>query len=541
MTTLIPSAEVARPHWLLEIDAGGRVFRYSDDPLEVTRADGSVVRFLPGLADLEVTVGLGPTTAAISLPGEAPDGTPWALLVARGLDLTACRARLLRWHEGQPLERARAALAGFAGSADYGSRQEPLTFTVERPPWTERQVPSPTEVIDAQTWAAGLGGDEPDEHAAGAAYPRIYGWPGVGGGGVLWGSVNLDVPSTPAYVARYGPGAPPTDLIVIAGHRVGSTEVLLYDTTAGGATLVPVVHSYDDLGQLHAQADITAGPVIVKGNEYWVTWPNTDDGGLPNPEASGPMRGAGQIIADLLQEAGIPVNAGRMAAARGRLDRLRLDFGLLEPTFVDEFIEANLGELFPLIRRDSEEGVWYELFPLFPSRKDATATLVVRASGSPSGAGLQVTREGPYTWSPLEEVANEITLRYCPRVAERMVKVRTITGAVPTPAGQLASGVCATSRARYGPRPLELESSIICDDTTAMLAVQSLAARRALPRRRVQISGGPELEVLEPGSVVILTDPDCYVDAVAVVVSMRLRLEKVSLSLEISESERATT
>ena len=45
------------------------------------------------------------------------------------------------------------------------------------------------------------------------------------------------------------------------------------------------------------------------------------------------------------------------------------------------------------------------------------------------------------------------------------------------------------------------------------LIAADIANRYALPHRRIQYQGGAELEALEIGSVVLLTDTEIYIDA----------------------------
>lgn len=555
-SALAPAEVAGRAcHWLLDLDVGGRILRFAEVPVVATTARGEAVPYGSGLGDLEITRGEDPTTASVTLSGA---GVDWPLLVSRGLDLASCKATLRRWYEGQVLDVARVMVSGRVTEPAYGGPLQPLEFGLERTGWDDTvTVPPASAVIDVRTWPLAGEFDEvgapasldPDEGVLGAVYPWIFGRPAWAANGPFWGatvgSFNLTGPGSPAYLAEYGDGALTDSLskLVIAGHEIQAAEVHVTRASTDGARagwdveVLPVRYATDRLGQRVAyvsQADASA-LAMVPGEEWWVTWYGEFGGGRWNAERTDCMRGAGEIAQFLLEAAGRPVARGRMVAARARLDRFLLDFALTEPVKPEDWIEEHLGEILPIVHRETGDGIWYELWRYDATEADVEADLEV---------GRNVTRESAVTYTALDEVVNEITFRYAAMLGDQFGRSLTMTGRPePDPdAGEVGSLVCQVSRSRYGARPVTIECAVIGDPASAGLAVQTLARWRALPRRRVTVAGGLELDGLDVNSVVRFTDPELYIArALALVRSITLSLVGVSLELELLDDPARMT
>lgn len=544
-------------HWLLDLDVGGRTYHFSADAVDVATHSGEVLAYEPGLGALEVTRGEDPTTVAIVL---ATGGVDWARLVSRGLDLATCTAILRRWYEGQVLEEARVIVAGRVTEPTYGSVHEPLEFSVERVGWDETAtVPPPAAVIDTRTWPlAGqvdlLGNPAelaPDEAVIGAVYPWPFGRPAMAANGTFWGatvgSFNLTGPGSPAYLAELGPGVLTERLskLVFAGFEIEATEVHITNATGGprdtgNSEVLPVRYTNDRLGTrvAYVSANDAITLRMTAGCEYWVTWHDTRGGGKLNDAGTGLMRRAGEISSFLLRSAGRPVAVGRMAGTA--LDNFLLDFALTDPITPESWIQEHLGAFLPLVQRECAEGIWFDLWRYDATEVDVEAHLTVGERG--------VERTSGVTYTPLDEIVNRITFKYAPVLGGEPAKTITITGSG-TPdleADELGSRVCQVSEARYGVRPITVECMVIADDGSATLAATALATWRALPRRRVSVSGGLDLDVLDVNSVVSFTDAELYLSReIAIVRSITLGLTSVSLELELIDppgmATRSTT
>lgn len=543
-----------RPYWLAEVttheaDANPRTWRYGVDAVQVTTASGAVLDYLEGLGELEVTLGDGLPAMTISILAN-PDGVPWSKLVARGLDLQACTCTVLRWYEGTTYEEALCVARGRVVAPSYGDEATPLQFSVAADLDSGETVPPESALISPTTWpvttspATAYG----PEQGNGSYYPWVFGQPGLNGGPFL-NVINarMDVHATPAPVIEQGGAsalAQTVAKICIAGHVVRASTVFVRDLSAGYMTRpysrmqeqVQVRTMQDRLGRTvsYVLASDCTRVRISDGSSYAVSWNN--GGGLPNDTGSGLMRGAGQVIEYLLGACQVPVNRGRMRAARARLDRFGLDFALTTPTKARDFIEREIGSLLPLILRWSSAGVWYELMPYDATERDVVARLV--ADDSDTGDGLRVTRAGDVTWTSVQEIANDITIRYGREYNDALHKQRRISWRQPDDviAGEAPSAHCALSRSRYGARPVTIETDIVYEDATASAILSLWAMWRALPRRQMRYVGGAELDHIEPGAVVTVTDSELYLTrALAWVRSVSMSLSSTSLELELLE------
>lgn len=517
-------------HWLLDVALGGRVLRFAVEDVDV---DGTP--YAGGLEDLEVTLGDGRPTVAVAVPGAGV-----AQLVADGVDLSAATATLWLWEEGTAADRALVAASGRAVAPEYGADDEALTFSIERDQVAE-EVPPAAATLDETTWPiSSYGGLDysADEQVLGTPYPIIIGRPGADAG-IVWASLTYDVPGSPGYIAEHWSGAQDYEgsKILIAGHEVAATVVKVTDMSAGytlgaGVQELAVEHVQDRLGRTVAVVQPSpsgaANPIQFNlGSEYWVTW--SSGGGAYNRDRSGALRGAGEVIEYLLLAAGLPVDRGRMRAACRALDRVRLDAVIAERTSAEAWVEDQLGRLLPLLRRESDAGIWYELLRYDATAADAVARLV---------AGRGCERNGPIGYASLEDVANVVTLRYGRRADGLYAKRRTLSGAgagsTDPATAELGSYLCAVSQSRYGRRAVEVESDVLYEDASAGTVLAGLALWRALPRRSVAVSAGPELRRLEPGAVVTYADAAARIpETPALVREVRLTRQAVGLSLEL--------
>jgi hypothetical protein len=543
-----------RAHWLFELtshedDGNPRTYWYAVDEVSATTADGDERVYREGLGDLSVTVGDGLPSLSIELSG-VPDGGSWAKQVARGLDLQACTGRLLRWFEGSDYEAAIVVASGRVTAPSYGDDAAPLRFslasTVDD---TLATVPPESAAVGPTTWPRTTSPAicYPPEQGNGAYYPWVFGTPGLRGGpyiNVI--STRIDVHASPAVVLEHGGSsalARTYGKLCVAGHEVAASTVFVRDVSAGYIERpysriqesVTVRTMQDGLGRTVSyvlQSDFTRLR-IMDGNQYAVSW--TGGGGIESSPGK-PIRGAGEVIGYLLNACGIPVNKGRMAAARQRLDRFGLDFSLNTPTRARDFIEREIGSLIPLILRWSAEGVWYECVPYDATEHDVVAHLV--ADDSTSGSGYIVSREGDVVWSDVGSVANELSIRYGRESGGDTHKRRSCTWRQPADvaADEQPSLHCALSRSRYGARPRTVETDIVYADDTATALLNLWAMWWALPRRSLAYTGGTELDTLEPGSVVTVTDSDLYItSALAWVRAVTMSRSGTTVEVELLE------
>lgn len=544
-----------RAHWLLELVthedlANPRTYRYAVDFVEVETAGGDVLTFREGLADLEVTQGEGLPALGIEISA-MPDNKPWAFHVARGLDLQACRAVLMRWYEGTTYDAALVVAQGRVTSPAWGDAASPLRFTLQSDAVdSQATVPPEAAQVNPTTWPMTTSPVTmyAPEQGNGAYYPRVYGYPGRNGGPYIAAAADrIDVHASPAVMLEQGGSsalARTYGKLCIADTPVLATTALVRDLSAGYMErpysrmqeTVPVRTMVDGRGRLVSyvlQSDFTRLN-LQDGNSYAVAWES--GGGVANDTGTAPIRGAGEVIAHMLQECSVPVNRGRMIAARRRLDRFALDFSISTPTKPRDWIERELSGILPVFLRWSAAGIWYELPPYDATEKDVVGHLV--ADDADTSAGLLVTRDGDVTMGDASQVANDITLRYGREYGAGLHKSRRITYKQPADleADEYASTHCAQSASRYGVRPRVIETDLVYDDATAAALLQLYAMWWALPRRQLRYVGGTVLDRLEPGDVVTITDSEQYLHGVlAWVRSVSMSLSQTAVEVELLE------
>lgn len=543
------SAELA--HWLLDLTIGGRVARFADVDLIVPRGTDQLA-YTSGLGDLAIRLGAGATTVAITLEPYA-GAISWWQLIARGSDPSAGRAELRLWYEGTDYADAEVYALGLVLEPEYGADDEEFTFSIDSSRWDRTDsIPPAAQRVDPTTWPVvttpyPLSAD-PD--TIGAAYPWIYGRPGRGGIDV-WGTFFFDAPASPAYVAEWGDGAHIINesRLVIAGHDVAATQVQITDVSGGynpgprpgssppTITDTYTVESYLDLrGQRVATVKRGSDDKRVRfiaGNEYWVAW--TTGGGRVDPETDQEIRGAGAVIVDLLTYSGTAYDRGRQAAAAERLNALALDAAITEPVRAEDWIEDQIGSLIPLLRRESTEGVWYELWRWDATAADVDAHLVADPADERSAEGYLVERTSAIRWGDARAVENDITLDYvrCKQGYARSFRLRPV--ATPSVADrEIGSLLAQVSASRYGVRPVELQTDIIAEDSAATFVLNQRVLWRGLARRTFTVEGGPELIGLGPNSVVSYTEAAVGIErALGLVTEVTINLDSIALTIEL--------
>ncbi len=541
-------------HWLLECSVGGRVYRWSDEALTVTSNSGTVLDFhcLGELAELVVSVGEGPITVAVDLPPETPDGVYWASIVQGGVDIAAGTASLSRWTEGTVYELRKQVCSGRITNPEYGGPQDPLSISIERAPWDETvTIPPIAQRFTESTWPVTTPGPVADPSVRDISYPWVFGFPGREGNGLLWGTMTFEVPATPAYLGEVSSGNGwRANKLIIAGHTVAATEVRVTDVSGGYGRIdavndrlsetLPVLSMVDLLGQTVSYVNLTAADVISAraGNEYWISWWSTTGGGMYDSTRTAAMRGLGDITEFVLRYAGIPINRGKQAAAKARLNTILVDCAITRPVRPQDWIEQTFFDSLPMLRRESVEGIWYELINHEPTVGDVVGHLVAQTYSSSDADGVPVVRDGRVKYSDVGKVENEISLRYCPRHGGEFCKHLTYTGAADpdTDAFERGSWILAISQTRYGIRPKTIDVPYIADAASANRIGSIRSAAYGLPKRMINVVADGDFEC-EPNSIVYYSDVDLGIyKQFARVASTSLGLKGDSFALELFDS-----
>jgi hypothetical protein len=240
-------------YWLLDLEFAGQTLRLSTTELDVTSDDG-VLHYEGGLEEVTLSEAVELldsqlTEASVSISAVLPVDVP--TLIARGHRLEGATGTLALWREGQTYEQRRVRLVGRVQDPEYGSRYEPIDFTLADEVWqTDIETPPLGLEVTGATWPNSLQDTyfpwllQPDLFSSllpedlSLPYPIVFGKPGRTSGlsSPAWeGSIAVHISRdrgsyTTGGVATQGP------VIVIAGHRVKADSVYLYTESISNAT-----------------------------------------------------------------------------------------------------------------------------------------------------------------------------------------------------------------------------------------------------------------------------------------------------------------
>lgn len=501
-----------RGYWLLDIDLGGRVLRFSTLPVTVSSSSGQLIEYNEGLSDLSLSA-VSVDGQEISAAVEISSGIDWSSLVSGGVTLSRRAATLRRWYEGQTHESARVIISGLTFDPVYGAVDEALSVTIsQRRLETTRILPAASKSVSSDTWPITAGFDRNAE-LDGAVYPLIIGYPGI------TNTVAAPLPAVPALLAELQPHTHAGKVIVADGAIAGS-EVQLHSLLESVSATRTVQETDDKLGQKVSYVDFSGlgWSTDRAAQQYYTSVSSSgtsDSGGVNNLDYSGPLRGAGEILLWALRNySEIKLDLGRMEAQQLYLNAVKIDTFINRRCNVWEWLSRSVLPLLPVSEVESSDGLYFQFW-----RWDATA--------EDSVASLSVERHELSRLSRVEtlqqDILNEIEIQYqpvCNSQGEYHAS-KVITGSVSEGDSRvLVDYSCKLSQqpGNYGVRSSTIEAPVLWDDASATRVLRWYAAQHALPKRVIRYAGPPELEALDVGQVVTLSDSAVNVsDAVCLI------------------------
>lgn len=409
----------------------------------------------------------------------------------------------------------------------------------------------------------------------GLPYPVVFGYPGrtTGLSYPAWeGSIAVHVTRDMGFADADGYEGP---YVIIAGHRVNAdtvyafTESISNDTWANGtwtpsdpdANGFAIEHWTDALGNEvavlvgHATGDTTSGLTTVNGvlvstlgadtiasslgdSSYrdssdgnggtlyipiyvgWYDRTRSDEGGGMVGDDGQVVRGAGDVLTYLLRQTGLPVDAGRCAAAASLLNGYKIDCAIDARVKVWEWLQSNLLPILPVSITTTAAGLAPVVWRWDATAADARFSLdadadptIVRASRVKIDSS---------------KIANRFKLHFCVnrRTGEPM-QYRGLDATYDASKPSVrASYICAVSQARYrtsrdsGIRDDEITTGIVWDVATADAILATRARAHALAQRTVDyVVSGEEFDDLQLGDVVTLTHAEIGMNANVAIVT----------------------
>lgn len=537
--------------WLLTVTLGSKDYRFSSETVTITDADGVSHPYRGSLGDIEYSTAfelfsMDTDVPSIQLEVVFPDSV--AALARDGVHLTSGTGELSLWVRGTELEDRVILVKGRLVDGSYGDDSEPVSFLLEGDAFIDNAIfPDPAATINAKTWPNAI------DDSLGTSYPFVWGEPGAM---TTADGAAIQVNGSPAYKVD-------TRKLLIAGHRVMATSVVIRDETDAEEATFTVDHEADGLGRICATVtlDPVSQPTAVTGHDFRVKW-GANGGGIRSGRpgrVDAAMDDAGELLQFLLQQSTIKYDAGRLATVSAQLQWVKIAGYIGEQGSPWEWITDHLLPILPIsIGVSGSEGIFPLLWPMNADLNDAVYALAEASAGEGN-----CIRASSVTYEDID-IANEITLEFAwGDHKNKPSAFTTVTGAPEeitasdlnaglivttkaadgSPAGYVntsASGwpdaYARFSHARHGRHATRIQSRIIYDRATAEAIVSWMARAKATPPRLIQYDVDTKLAWMQPGDVVTITDDGIRLKSqVALVRSVVFSETAVRLTLLIIE------
>lgn len=520
MTDRLKSVPSASLIWLLEVDFAGMLFRFSTEPIELTKNDGSAAPFNGGLDDPGYIETLSRFDHSIDqqvISVSIDFGIDVAKTIQKGHFLAGSAAELscVLVQNGvvqQAYEDRNKILSGFVNSPRYAFPDQPVgvvDLSVEASPAEDGGtiIRAEQSVANGTTWA-GI------TIHNGKPYPIVFGTPGYFKTGD--GTAD-DCPASPGYIASYDTTHKRALKVVIAGHHVNAQSVWAY-----GEDNTKVEHAVtngsDLLGSPVAYIEPTAASDFYLNTEYWISWRPTSGssygGGLKNPfSTSQELTGAGDVIRYILRYSTLDVDYGKFAAVSDYLNQFKMSGYISDPETSPWEWVSSIAQGLPITFRNGPNGI-------YPIVHDVRAPA---SHGFAVSAGFEFQRDGPVQVEVgLAEIYNSISLGYAYDARENSPMRYGVTGTKKS--GALSSFSTSTTESsilRYGARWRRIENAYVYERSTAQHIIRYISDTEALPPRSIQYRASPRFAFLSLGDIVSLTDDDLSLSSQACFVSSR--------------------
>ena len=504
--------------WVLSIEYAGGTWYMCDVAQSIDDGAGGTIVMSDGL--LEV----GGTVEAIDLwASDAPRrscqvgfdlGIDVAALIEEGHDLAGCVAELAQLADGDAWSERRPFVRGRLVEPQYGAQEEGLTASIEQDVLTDESQLRTVEVTPNEfgaAVAASLGwtyADNPnDSPNARVVIPIVIGTPG-----------NGTSPGTKAIRMRLFEDTATLDRYyawLIAGHAVEATTVTLMaeDTTTASFTVREVTLPTGEVISYVLDNIYAAVPAWTNTTETAVVF--WDGGGGLIDQNYGPLRYAGDYVAWLLSLTEQDVDHARVNLAREQLKAFTVSTYMDESITISEYIREAVLDILPISMMVGPRGVYPLVWRWAATDQDAVAELDLTSD-------VDIARETAVTYEDADKIANTVQLLYgwAPRAETYTGEMWAVGDPASRPRGIRFGGgpslslsywsdpVLARSVARYGVRRDSIESAIVADSLTAEHVLAWRSRRWALPTRVVEYSAPQSWGWIEPGDLVVVTDPD---------------------------------
>lgn len=386
-------------HEVLSVRVRGAWLRFSDVAGGIGNTDPSAgpatLAILPGFDGAGIVEELGDPgtdpgirTASVEVLFTGPLGESWATISDDALeDLCEGEAEVSLVAAGTTWQQREVLIRGFVNAVEYGGSGETVTLQITQSLFEDTAaVPATGQQVTATTWPRSTSsGVECPEDALELFYPRVYGEPGASTGALGLPAIIVEVDT----INRSNTAGSDPLVAILCGHDatcVGGSVTITNasDDTSTPVALAPTLTA-DNLGNPVVIVTIpnvaSAGIDVAEGDQLW--WSAASgSGGVRSQQSTGTMRGAGEIIVDLLSRSSVPLDVATSASLIADLDSVRLDFPLYDgQTSPWDVVVSEILPLVPAIIHYGEQGAWLTRWPWDARKEDARWTITATRDG----------------------------------------------------------------------------------------------------------------------------------------------------------------
>ena len=565
------SGRQRRWHFLLRVTYHGADYHFSTSAISPPSSSGSIAH-TPTLSVSgysETFQYLSQSIDRQSVPVSV--GWPYdiAEAVAAGFRLDTAQAELSVWIEGTAYETRRVLIVGNVQQPSYGAEGEPVTFSIEAPPWIDqgtwpdlfrfqsRLTPStiPTSLGDLAV--------NPDARSNGRATTTVVGNPGnldqVKRTPTVSESVsdNVDLWRSTAPGARTGvivgrtTGTPKQPgLLMLCGH---ATEAGAYGSVDLDIATddVPLVNLYDASGQwltttipFHQELGgrtVTVCPIfeivstglgstmltkslgdVSTADRFGFTFTSGHSDfdtfhGLTAGTQDGPLRTIHELLVLVLSSSSLPVDWPKLYAALSRVPTFGVEGYIDERVSVWDFVSRELLPLLPLSIRTGPRGVYAITADFSATAADTIGTL---------RAGVDCWRLGVIQYERrLSDLTGTLEIECGSNLGQPALTVTADSSSMiqgtrarlaqeSSVVGQLLSRV-QSAEVAAGQTTTTIKAPWLAGETGGQYVAHQRLAYQAAQIRTVRYRLAPEFLELEVGDLVRLVDTEIHVDGPA--------------------------
>lgn len=517
--------------WLLDITFKGRVWRFSQFTIDISKNDGDVYQYIGGINNINYEektdlIGVNVDGNSISLSLIFP-GVNFVEEWRRGfvLDGSQCELSYVLIRDGivqQTYENRERLFLGEATESIFGDPLEPVgfvAFSIENKPYSFDGPMTPqTHVISDQTFPGAW------EESIGKLYPLVIGAPGAEYTNSSGGSTLYNY-STPGYLVKYQSGEGAFNNVMIAGHAVKATHVRIRDARYNAASLA-VVEGVDANGALYSYVDIQGAGLILANSltndkrEYWITW-NYDlapfggsgksGGALVNSEGDDFITGAGDICIWALRKTGAVIDYPAWESLRGLLNGYKFSGYVNEPVTAWSWLQNNILAFLPIEARAGVDGIRPLISLLFINSGYTPARAVTMNSDFQLISAIE-------TISDIDEIINRYELKWAKSgYTNTLIETHIVEADRQNTSAAISSSEYAwASINRYGLHEKTENAFYVYDRNTAARIAQEKVRAYALPSRTFTISANVKYGFLNIGDVIRLTSDVLFFENIPV-------------------------